>query len=303
MDWNIFNSMYDCNIDKSFYGIAFLLIAISGFYIAYTIRRKSVFRIKMLIVYILPCIVALSYFSKDHGPMTGLIFFPLNGDPPLEKECNESDDCRQLVILTFIILNSILYYREIKLVMTREGYHKNVLGACMKTVQDAIVTTDQNGKITYTNDAMKKMFKIRNGSDVFGLTIREVLQMQTDKGHTLELYKICEEEYCKVNKVPYTFYQYGEIDGKFSIYTVVHDGIYSSTGMRIGTISVIHKIDDTITKDSQIFKIITCKSVKEAKKALKHHKDCIGDCPIGITWFDGKLQDTGNIRYYTEENI
>ncbi len=263
-------NLYGCSMSNVAYGIAFLLISISGFYVAYTIRRSRIFRFKLLAVYLLPFFMSFSFFSKG---------------------CSPADDCRVLVVLVFIVLGSILYFREIQQVMTREGFHKAVLGACMKTVQDAIITTDTEGRITYTNDAMKKMFGVERGYKVFGKTIRQVIEEQVRKGHTLELYRICEQQVCGERKAPCAFYQYGEIDGEFAVFSVLHDGIYSKEGKRIGMVSIIHKIDPEITEDSNIFKILPCSSVVEAREVLRDKsRGCVGDCQIGISFYDGEMR-------------
>ncbi len=240
-------NFYQCSLSGFFYGCAFLLISLSGFYTAYTVRRARIFRFKLCAVYLLPLFMAFSFFARGYSP---------------------ADDCRAMVVLAFIFLCSILYFREIKEYMSREGYHQAVIGTYLKAVTDPVMTTDPDRKITYVNDAMRQLLQIDKDEYIFGKTFNEIIQFQREKGHRITLHRLCSKTGCEDNRFPCKFYEYGEIDGEYCVFNIVYSAIYNGEGKRVGTITIIRRLDLDIIEDEKIYKALSCNSLEEANRML-----------------------------------
>ncbi len=138
-------------------GVFQILIGIAGLYIAYSFRRSRVFRIKLALVYSLPFVLgveaAMPYWFN---------FMPRHPEH------------REILFMMFVILATILYWREVKSLMTSRGYHKRALVDFLDMMPDLVWMKDKDQKFTYMNEAVKRGWFCCTDKDMLNKTEQEI---------------------------------------------------------------------------------------------------------------------------------
>ncbi len=145
-------------------GIVSLLVSLFGLFIAYKLQRPRIYNVKLVAVYSIPLILSLAYFDVIHFSHT----------------------YRLLLIGAFIVLLSMLYYREVSALTTKIGYHKSLLNAAFNDIPDLVQMKDLDNKFTYTNRAMNDKLLLCNSDEAFGRTIIDLAETTRNKGITYD---------------------------------------------------------------------------------------------------------------------
>lgn len=117
-------------------GVIEILIGLFGLYVAHLFRRSVMFRFKLAMVYTLPIIAGIMSITD----LSDIHFY------------------KHLLILTYMLFITILYWHEVKSLTTTEGYHKNSLANYLDDVPDLIWVKDADMRYTYCNKAVLKTF-------------------------------------------------------------------------------------------------------------------------------------------------
>lgn len=206
------------------------LIMLFGLYISYSIRRPLVFRSKLSIVFILPLLLlAFSIGTPHHHAV------------------------KDTTMLIFSFLLMILYWREMKLISTSKGYHKNILSRLITEIPDFVWMKDLNLRFTYINkSAAKHLFKM-DIDDILGKTCEEIEKIHNDNGIKFEFDSKCgnmdnnvlESKEAKISD------ECMDIDGKFVSLQIYNAPILNRhTGKIMGVIGVAR--DNTVNYTDHI---------------------------------------------------
>lgn len=203
------------------FGFMSLCIALCGFCIAYKFRRATVFRVKLAFAFCLPLIVGI----------VGIV------------DTNQKYHIVQHVMtISFMMLMTILYWREVKYFVSSEGYHRRSLADYLDNVPDLIWIKDIDFRFTYINKAVEKKFNIRS-KDILGKTDAEIARMLGESGIMYEFGNICTKSDIIVSheKMPKMFLEMGAVGDTFIALQVYKGPIYRSDKFpkeHIGYISV-----------------------------------------------------------------
>lgn len=137
-----------------------LAVSIFGLIVSARIRRSKVYRVKL-------CMPFIFLFAASIG---GLCV-------PFMKFVV----LRDTLISAFIILITIMFWREIKSYMTTDGYHKKSLGGYIDDVPDLICVQDLDHQIMYANKSCMKAFNLKE-HELLGKTEEEIQRLLAKKG-------------------------------------------------------------------------------------------------------------------------
>lgn len=191
--------MYDLWADDVIFkivGIIALLITGFGWYMAYVVRRPPIFRVKLAMVFVIPLMLSATYL---------LDFLSF------------SHVYRMLLVYTFIMLLTILYWREIRKMTTSIGYHKSVLVNFLDMVPDMVWMKDIDNRFTYTNKALCDGLLKCSAKEAFGKTGIEIAELQRKKGHEYTFGEVCcdSDNETLLHNSPCRFLEFGKVNGKF----------------------------------------------------------------------------------------
>jgi hypothetical protein len=239
-------------------GFISLCISIFGWFVAYKIRRPLIFRIKLSMVFFIPFLLSCSYLLKIPD-------FSLYN--------------KLLLIHGFILLLSILYWREVKKLTCSIGYHKNILVNFLDMVPDMVWMKDTDNKFTYTNNAVCEKILKCTKEEAFGKTGYEIAKKNKEKYQNFSYGEVCcalsnsdigRESSCK-------FIEFGKINNEFIAVQVFKApltvNLPDGSKKIVGTIGMGRDLTYDYEDHEKIHSLINEKKYKEAIEAFKIHRD------------------------------
>lgn len=228
-------------------------VAFFGWYIAYRVKRPALFRLKLAIVFFIPFLISFTYFC-------GCLDF--------------SADYKTMILLGFMILLNILYWRELKTVTTTAGYHKRVLYQCMDMIPDLVWMKDVDGRFTYTNKAVRERLLLCSEEEAIHRTSCEIAKMQQDKGIPYTFGGICQESDAKTltESSPCRFMESGMVGDEFLALQVFKAPIRNMEGKVVGTIGVGRDLTYDCLDHDEIAQRIEEGNIEEAIAVFNRHR-------------------------------
>jgi PAS domain-containing protein len=186
-------------------GLFNLVVGLCGIYLATKLRRPGIFRIKLGIVFSLLVIsgVGSMILSKDDF---GLLHHSF--------------------ISSFLILITILYWREVQHYMTTEGYHRKSLGNYIEDVPDLIWVKDLDFRYTYVNKSVLSTLELKL-QDIIGKTDQEIRQQMMNNGIRYEIGADHTDHEHKLDQ-PIIYLDTGYIRDRFIALQVFKGPLYNS---------------------------------------------------------------------------
>ncbi len=208
-------------------------------YLAHTVRRGKEFRVKLAIFGLLSLIMGTCVF-------TGECFSP---------------QYTVTLLWIFIWSMAVLYWREMRRIVTSEGWHRQALVQLSRVLPDYLWTTDIAGQVLFMNSAMKHdFFGYPEGSSVFGKTIADI---KKEKSQPLKKY---------IFRTLYedgdTKWEYGEIEGRVVVYNTLSTDVSLPNGKKVGAVHLSREV--RIKKDlcAVIGDLMECSGMEEADKIV-----------------------------------
>lgn len=130
-------------------GLFEILISVFGVILATKIRRPSIFRMKLALVYMFLFISGFISFS----------FLPVDVTPQNIHD-HWAIIANNIFIATFAFHITILYYREMKKYTSREGFFKQKVIDFMDHIPDCVFVQDREGKYMYVNQAFCSLLNL-----------------------------------------------------------------------------------------------------------------------------------------------
>jgi len=173
-----------------------LFISIFGFYMASVLHRPTVFRVKLCLLYTIPLCTGFSILTSKvfHHP-TNII----------------------LLVVLFILGQSILYWREIRSLTTTEGFYRRSLDSFIKSLPDMFWMKDLNNRFTYVNDSICRDLLKCDSKFAIGKTSIEIAEYHREQGRDYTFGEICVDSDDIITKfrIPQRFLEYGKVNGDF----------------------------------------------------------------------------------------
>jgi PAS domain-containing protein len=249
-----------------FIGILQILIGIFGIHTAFIFRRNKTFRFKLGVVYLLPIFSGISLFAFDH----------------------RADYLNDILILAFMILSSILYYREVRSYTTSEGYQRHALVDYLDDVPCLIWIKDLELKYTYANRSMINMFGLPK-EVMMGKTLDEITDIKRKGGSRFDFGELCKEsdnELCKL-KIPRSVFESGYIGKEYKSLQIYKAPIWVESGMErrhIGYIGIARDLTVDIMDHKEIEALINQCNVAGAIKSFHEHAEryTISNIDLGV---------------------
>lgn len=236
-------------------GLFQILVGIFGIHTAFIFRRNSIFRFKLGLVYFLPITSGtISLFSL-----------------------HKTDYLSDVLILSFMVLSTILYYREVRSYTTSEGYNRHALVDYLDDVPCLIWIKDLDFKYTYANMSMLNAFGIPK-EKMMGKTLEEIADMKRRQGIRFEFADICKEsdEEMKLLKAPRSVFESGYIGKDHKSFQVYKAPIFVESGTErrhIGYIGIARDLTVDILDHKEIEKMINQCNVAGAIKTFVDHSE------------------------------
>lgn len=226
-------------------------ILLFGCYIGWNVRRPLVFRLKLLTVFIVPMIITFLAWNSQY-----------------------QDAVKDIASTIMAFLLMVLYWREIKDVMTSEGFYKNALSRIIERVPDMVWMKDLDGKITYSNEAASaKLFYLPHHT-VIGKTCKEIEKIHQDKGINFHFDEKCGNMDQTVFDTSETkmHIECGYFNGRLMVIQVYNTPIYSKNKNKtVGLIGVAREITDYYIDHIKMKFLMDEKKYDDLKNVIDNH--------------------------------
>lgn len=231
-----------------------LLTALFGLYMSYSIRRSIVFKIKL---------ITANFFLLCGG--LGGIFLNYQSFHMTQHILNTA----------FIVLITILYWREVRELVTTIGNNKNSLCHYFNDIPDLIWIKDSQNKYVYVNKAAASLFNV-DAKYMLQKTDSEINStLNRDPAHTFNL--TCTNKNVLSNKSE-VFVESGYFNDEFIAIQVVKSPVYSRDRDTLvkkyaGCICIGREITNDILDHKAIEELLKSKDVDAALKLFMLHKN------------------------------
>jgi PAS domain-containing protein len=234
-------------------GILEIMIGSFGLFIAYTFRRNNSFRVKLGTVYLFPILAGIHSIINTASSHQGADIF----------------------VLAFMILSTILYYREVKDLTTTVGFNRHTLADYLDDVPDMIYIKDVDCKYTYANKSFMNTFGVSEDF-LLGKGDYDIKAFKENKGERYDFADICSEsdEWVKVNKTPRLALESGFINEKYYSFQVYKAPIYTeccNERKHVGYIGLARDLTYNILDHKEIEDLINNKDLVGALSVFCMH--------------------------------
>ena len=238
-------------------GIYMAFLTCFGVYLACKTKRPMVFKIKLVVVYLIPFMLAVVYLFPGY---------------------HVSEAYRILLFCTFITLTQMLYWREPKKLTTSLGYHRKTLVDFLDLVPDMVWMKDVDNRFTYTNEAIRTGLLLCTETEAYGKTGVELAEIQRGKGHVYTFGEVCgDSDDVTISKdKPCRFLEFGKVNGKFLALQVFKAPLYITCpkggSKMVGTIGMGRDLTYDFIDHEKIAKLLEDGDYEGAKKAFSVHQ-------------------------------
>lgn len=239
-----------------FLGLFLIGIALFGLYILLTVKRPSVFKLKVAFIYSIPLFLGVSLILRNFSI---------------------ENDFQVLLLCTFITLQHMLYWREVSKLTTDVGYHKRMLVDFLDIVPDMVWMKDIDNRFTYTNPAIRDKLLLCTEEEAYGKTGTELAEVQREKGHSYTFGEVCSDsdEITKSRGEECRFLEFGDVNGKFIALQVFKAPLYSTapngTKRLIGTIGMGRDLTYEYLDHEHIIQLFDDKEYEKAEELFRRH--------------------------------
>lgn len=237
-------------------GLYMLAVTLYGCYIICVIKKVFIYRLKLLLVYLLPGFLSLTL---------------------LVPQFHISIDYTILLFCTFITLLHMLYWREIKYLTTSIGYHRKLLVNFLDIVPDMVWMKDKQNRFTYTNEALRTGLLHCTEEEAFGKTGEQLAEMLRSNGSTYSFGEVCDEsDNITIEKgKPCRFLEFGQVNNRFLALQIFKAPLYvkdKNGNMKIvGTIGMGRDLTGEFLDHQHISDLLDKGDLKNAKKVFENH--------------------------------
>lgn len=235
--------------------IAEIVIGLFGIHLSYIFRRNLAFRIKLGFVYSLPLIA---------GVLS--LMFPMSDVHILT----------QTHLVAFMVMLSILYWREVKNFTTSEGFHKRSLSNYLDNVPDLIWVKDVDNKFSYANKAMLRIYNV-DKEEMIGKTPLEIQNKFLQKLQRFDFGQLCfkSDQFIKQTNRARVFLESGYINDRYYAFQVYKSPIYSNNDGEqklIGYVGIARDLTYDVLDHNEIDRLLKSGDLDKAYALFAIHK-------------------------------
>lgn len=236
--------------------VASFFISIFGYYMATKIKRPAMFKVKLVIIFLLPFLLGVNYMIPF-----GIFSY----------------DYHILLNMTFIVMLSVLYWREIRKLTTLIGYNKTLLVNFLDIVPDMVWMKDTSGRFTYVNRSLAEGLLKCTREEAFGKTGKEIAEMHKKKGEEYTFGDVCcrSDNNTLLNTSVCRFLECGSVCGEFKALEVfkapLHIKQQDGSEKIVGTIGMGRDMTQEYEDHMLLADLCSAGKVDEAMEAIAIH--------------------------------